>query len=71
MPFSPIAKLFSTDTNVKPEDAFNGKIIIIDLPVQDFRLAERVASLAWKFCFRWLCSGALPTGQPMRKSFSD
>jgi hypothetical protein len=48
----PLRKLFSTDTNVKPEDAFNGKIIIIDLPVQDYRLAGRVASLAWKFCFQ-------------------
>jgi hypothetical protein len=48
----PLRKLFSSDTNVKPEDAFNGKIIIIDLPVQDFRLAGRVANLAWKFCFQ-------------------
>ena len=48
----PLRKLFSTDTNVKPEDAFEGKIIIIDLPVQDFRLAGRVASLAWKYCFQ-------------------
>jgi type IV secretory pathway TraG/TraD family ATPase VirD4 len=48
----PLRKLFSTDTNVKPEDAFAGKIIIVDLPVQDFRLAGRVASLAWKYCFQ-------------------
>jgi TraM recognition site of TraD and TraG len=48
----PLRKLFSTDTNVRPEDAFNGKIIIIDLPVQDYRLAGRVANLAWKFCFQ-------------------
>jgi TraM recognition site of TraD and TraG len=48
----PLRKLFSTDTNVKPEDAFGGKIIIVDLPVQDFRLAGKVASLAWKYCFQ-------------------
>ena len=48
----PLRKLFSTDTNIKPEDAFSGKIIIVDLPVQDFRLAGKVASLAWKFCFQ-------------------
>jgi hypothetical protein len=48
----PLRKLFSTDTNVKPEDAFDGKIIIIDLPVQDFRLAGKVAALAWKYCFQ-------------------
>ncbi len=48
----PLRKLFSTDTNIKPEDAFAGKIIIVDLPVQDFRLAGKVASLAWKYCFQ-------------------
>ena len=48
----PLRNLFSTDTNIRPEDAFDGKIIIIDLPVQDFRLAGRVANLAWKYCFQ-------------------
>jgi hypothetical protein len=48
----PLRKLFSTDTNVRPEDAFDGKIIIINLPVQEFRLAGRVANLAWKYCFQ-------------------
>ncbi len=48
----PLRRLFSTDTNIGPEDAFTGKIIIVDLPVQDFRLAGRVASLAWKYCFQ-------------------
>lgn len=48
----PLRRLFSTDTNVRPEDAFAGKIIIIDLPVQEFRLAGRVANLAWKYCFQ-------------------
>ncbi|HTS17717.1 MAG TPA: TraM recognition domain-containing protein [Verrucomicrobiae bacterium] len=48
----PLRKLFSSDTNVKPEDAFGGKIIIVDLPVQEFRLAGRVANLVWKYCFQ-------------------
>ena len=48
----PCRKLFSADTNVKPEDAFDGKIIIVDLPVQEFRLAGRVANLVWKYCFQ-------------------
>lgn len=48
----PLRRLFSTDTNVRPEDAFTGKIIIVDLPVQEFRLAGRVANLAWKYCFQ-------------------
>ena len=48
----PLRKLFSSDTNIRPEDTFNGKIIIVDLPVQEFRLAGRIANLAWKFCFQ-------------------
>lgn len=48
----PLRKLFSSDTNVKPEDAFTGKIIVIDLPVQEYRQAGRIANLAWKYCFQ-------------------
>jgi len=48
----PLRKLFSEDTTITPEDTFNGKIIIIDLPVQEYRLAGRMAAIAWKFCFQ-------------------
>ena len=47
----PLRRLFSTDTTIKPEDTFDGKIIIVDLPVQTYRLAGRVANLVWKYCF--------------------
>jgi hypothetical protein len=60
----PLRKLFSTDTNIKPEDAFNGKIIIVDLPVQDFRLAGKVASLAWKYCFQVAVLRRTPPTKP-------
>jgi hypothetical protein len=48
----PLRRLFSEDTTVTPEDTFRGKIIIVDLPVQEYRLAGRVAALAWKWCFQ-------------------
>lgn len=48
----PLRKLFSTDTNVKPEDTFKGRIILVDLPVQEYFLAGRVANLVWKRCFQ-------------------
>lgn len=48
----PLRQIFSSDTNVKPEDTFNGKIIIVDLPVQEFGLVGRIANLAWKYCFQ-------------------
>jgi hypothetical protein len=46
----PLRKLFASDTNVQPEDMFQGKVFIIDLPVQEFRLAGRIANLLWKYC---------------------
>ncbi len=39
----PLRKLFCADTNIKPEDTFAGKIIIVDLPIQEFRLVGRIA----------------------------
>ena len=48
----PLREIFSAETNIKPEDIFDGKIVIVDLPVQEFRLVGRIASLAWKYCFQ-------------------
>lgn len=48
----PLRKLFSSDTNITPENTFDGKIIIVDLPVQEYRLAGRIANLVWKHCFQ-------------------
>lgn len=48
----PLRQIFSADTNIKPEDTFNGKIIIINIPVQEFRLVGRIANLAFKYCFQ-------------------
>ena len=46
----PLRQLFSTGTNTRPEDMFNGKIIIIDLPVQEYGLQAASANLLWKYC---------------------
>lgn len=48
----PLRKIFSSDTNVRPEDTFEGKIIIVDLAVQEYRLVGRIANLAFKYCFQ-------------------
>jgi hypothetical protein len=48
----PLRRLFSADTNITPESAFDGKIIVVDLCVQEFRLAGKLANLAWKYCFQ-------------------
>jgi hypothetical protein len=48
----PLRRLFCEDTNITPEETFEGRIILVDLPVQEYRLAGRVAAMAWKYCFQ-------------------
>jgi hypothetical protein len=62
----PLRRLFSADTNVTPEAAFDGKIVIVDLPVQVFRLAGRMANLAWKYCFQIAVMRRQPPSNPDR-----
>jgi hypothetical protein len=62
----PLRRLFSADTNVTPEAAFDGKIIIVDLPVQVYRLAGVMANLAWKYCFQIAVMRRQPPSDPDR-----
>jgi hypothetical protein len=62
----PLRTLFAADTTVTPEDTFNGKIIIVDLPVQEFRLAGRVANLTWKYCFQVAVLRRMQPAEPNR-----
>lgn len=48
----PLRKVFCSDTNIQPEDTFEGKVIIVDLPVQEYRLVGRIANLTWKYCLQ-------------------
>ena len=48
----PLRRLFSTDTNITPEATFDGRIIIVDLPIQEFRQVGRICQLVWKYCFQ-------------------
>ena len=65
----PLRQLFSEDTTVRPEDTFAGKIIIIDLPVQEYRLAGQVAALAWKWCFQVAVMRRQASTTPQRPVF--
>jgi hypothetical protein len=66
---SPLLKLFGMDTTLKPEDTFNGRVIVIDLPVQEYALAGRVSALAWKRCFQKAVMRRRPDSTPQRKVF--
>jgi hypothetical protein len=51
--YSPLRQIFTGGGGtISPEAAFDGKIIVIDLPVQDLRIAGKVAALVWKHCFQ-------------------
>jgi TraM recognition site of TraD and TraG len=46
-----LAALFATDTNLSPADCFDGKVIIVDVPVEDFDAAGQYAALIWQTAF--------------------
>ncbi|MCW5631885.1 MAG: TraM recognition domain-containing protein [Rubrivivax sp.] len=61
----PLAQLFSQPvSNVSPEDCCAGKIVIVDLPVQEYHLAGRLANLAWKYCFQRAVLRREPPSEP-------
>ena len=45
-----VHQLFGKLTNVTPEDIFNGKIIVVNMPVKTFGSAGRFAAIIWKYC---------------------
>ncbi len=48
---TPLLQLFGdSPSTIRPDDCFEGKVVIVDLPVQEFRLAGLLANLAWKYC---------------------
>ena len=61
----PLAGLFSRPlTNITPEDCCAGKIIVVDLPIQEYHLAGRLANLAWKYCFQRAVMRRQPPTEP-------
>lgn len=44
--------LFTKETTVTPEDAFAGKIIVVDLPLKEFNELGRFAAVIWKHLFQ-------------------
>lgn len=48
----PMRKIFCTDTNIRPQDIFDGKIVIVALPTQQWKTAGLLANLAFKYAFQ-------------------
>jgi type IV secretory pathway TraG/TraD family ATPase VirD4 len=47
-----IGELFGTTTNLTPDDIFNGKIVIINIPVARYREVGQFAALIWAQLFQ-------------------
>ncbi len=47
-----IRTLMGGETNITPEMAMDGKIILIDLPVKQFGEVGTFVQILWKFCFQ-------------------
>lgn len=48
----PFYRLFSTGTNLTPEDTLKGTIILVDLPVDTYQKTGRIAQLIWKLAWQ-------------------
>lgn len=48
----PFRQLFCSKTNILPEMCFDGKIIIMDLPVKEFAAAGRAAQVMFKYVWQ-------------------
>jgi hypothetical protein len=47
-----IGELFGTTTNLTPDDIFDGKVIVVDLPVAKYREIGQYAALIWAQLFQ-------------------
>ena len=63
----PLRKIFSSETNIKPEDTFDGKIIVVNLSVAQYRVVGQITNLIFKFCFQLAVLRRVPPAD--RKSF--
>jgi hypothetical protein len=48
----PLRRLLSTDSTITPEATFDHKIIVIDMPLQDYFQAGRIMSFVWKYMWQ-------------------
>jgi TraM recognition site of TraD and TraG len=43
-------QLFGGRTSVSPDDIFDGRIVVVSLPLMEYGAAGRFASIVWKYC---------------------
>ena len=48
----PLRRLLATDTTLTPEASFEGKLLLIDMPLQEYHQAGRIAQFVWKYMWQ-------------------
>lgn len=57
-----LRNLFCGELTIKPEDSFDGKIIILNLPVKEFNELGQFAQVLFKFCWQRAVERRIPAG---------
>lgn len=57
-----LRELFCTDLNFQPEDTFNGRIIILNLPVKEYNELGQFAQVLFKFVWQRAVERRIPPG---------
>ena len=55
-------ELFCTDLNIRPEDSFDGKIIVVNLPVKEWNELGQFAQVLFKFIWQRAVERRIPPG---------
>ena len=63
-----LRNLFCTDLNFKPEDTFDGKIIILNLPVKEYNELGQFAQVLFKFVWQRAVERRIPPRLDRRKA---
>jgi hypothetical protein len=51
-----LKEILMSETNTKPEDAFDGKIFIVDMSVEEYGQTGLLLNIIWKHCFQMAIS---------------
>ena len=51
----PLCSLLCEETTARPEEVFDGKIIVVDVPVHVYQRVGAVMNLIWKTAFKRAC----------------
>ena len=57
-----LRKLFCSDLNLRPDDCFEGKIILVDLPVKEFHELGLFAQVLFKYVWQRAVERRIPPG---------